>query len=478
MRSGVLLNSIFIFLLIFSLSSYLAAAPPVDLDGDGWKSRKDCDDLDPDVYPGAPELCDGKDNQCPRDAGYGLIDEGCNPVCGDDLIDAGEECDGTDLGGMACVDLGYDYGDLGCTGDCTYDTSSCFYSFCGDGFQEPGEDCDGGDDAACPGQCQGDCSCPSFDVLENGDFATGTSGWAFSSWAGSPAGAWDAAGYADGGSVLIASETGRRKDGEGFWAQTIAETIEAGSTVKLSYAWKKGYAGRAPTQQNIYVTIVKPDGSSANLSSRTGKPASYGTWYFVSEEDVSAYFNQTGTYKICLRYDYKTGRTSSSRAFAWFDEVELSVTSCACTPPSYDPAKWNDGGSVQSNNNCYNYANDEITMTFAQPGRASDCYPWSINCSSVYAAAQCDGLVSIAGGSDTCPDDMQRVYLVIWPGRDYHWYRQDVPDGMWSHKPGSTQATNRDASGQTIYSPEMADTGWYTDHCGYMCACGDCASIQ
>ena len=28
--------------------------------------------------------------------------------------------------------------------------------------------------------------------------------------------------------------------------------------------------------------------------------------------------------------------------------------------------------------------------------------------------------------------------LVIWPNRDYHWYRQDA-DGTWSHKPGSTK---------------------------------------
>jgi len=38
----------------------------------------DCDDAAVSVYPGAPELCDGIDNQCPADAGYGTVDEGCN----------------------------------------------------------------------------------------------------------------------------------------------------------------------------------------------------------------------------------------------------------------------------------------------------------------------------------------------------------------------------------------------------------------
>jgi hypothetical protein len=37
----------------------------------------DCDDGKDYVYPGAPELCEGVDNQCPQDAGYGFLDENC-----------------------------------------------------------------------------------------------------------------------------------------------------------------------------------------------------------------------------------------------------------------------------------------------------------------------------------------------------------------------------------------------------------------
>ena len=52
------------------------------------------------------------------------------------------------------------------------------------------------------------------------------------------------------------------------------------------------------------------------------------------------------------------------------------------------------------------------------------------------------------------------VALVIRPGRDFHWYRQDQ-NGNWSHKPGSTAATNLDNSGNVITDPRTADTGNY-----------------
>ncbi len=51
-----------------------------DADGDGAGDGEDCDDNDNTVYPGAPEVCDGKDNDCDGD-----VDEGATTTFYADL---------------------------------------------------------------------------------------------------------------------------------------------------------------------------------------------------------------------------------------------------------------------------------------------------------------------------------------------------------------------------------------------------------
>ena len=53
--------------------------PCTDNDQDGHCPPADCHDGRNDIYPGAPELCDGVDNNC-----NGTIDEGCPVTCTDD----------------------------------------------------------------------------------------------------------------------------------------------------------------------------------------------------------------------------------------------------------------------------------------------------------------------------------------------------------------------------------------------------------
>ena len=64
-------------------------------------------------------------------------------VCGDGIIEAGEQCDATNLGGATCQSLhgAGAGGTLACSGTCTFVASSC--QWCGDGFIDNGELCDG-----------------------------------------------------------------------------------------------------------------------------------------------------------------------------------------------------------------------------------------------------------------------------------------------------------------------------------------------
>jgi len=134
--------------------------------------------------------------------------------------------------------------------------------------------------------------------------------------------------------------------------------------------------------------------------------------------------------------------------------------------PPLNLGKWNNDPHVKRNNNCYNYANDKITNTFAQPGRGSgQTGPYPPTCQGTGSASERDGQVPVSSASST-PAQGHFVGLVIWPGRDYHWYRLDS-NTRWSHKPGQTAARNTDNSGNLITNPKNCDRGPYTIWCGY-----------
>lgn len=146
---------------------------------------------------------------------------------------------------------------------------------------------------------------------------------------------------------------------------------------------------------------------------------------------------------------------------------------CSCSPiPELE--WWNDGGQRQGNNNCYNYATNYRTDTFAQPGKAAGKqYTSMADCVvpagkiSVLTGAIADQLTDNPGADNKCPDYGHLVALVIAPNADFHWYRKGK-NGLWTHKPGSTKATNLDNSGNTIPDPRTANRGIYTKFCTFM----------
>lgn len=141
--------------------------------------------------------------------------------------------------------------------------------------------------------------------------------------------------------------------------------------------------------------------------------------------------------------------------------------------PYYTPSYWNDN-SRQGQNNCYNYANNRATNTFAQPGRATGSQASYMDCALVRQAAINDGLEPISDYPSSFLNFKTSAALVVAPGYDYHWYRLDE-NGTWSHKPGGTRATNLDNAGQVITDPRTANRGPYTQFCGFFMLWSDIA---
>ena len=120
-----------------------------DSDGDGVLGCNDCDDGDPTVYPGAPELCDGLDTDCDPATDEAVDGDGDGEtVCAGDCDDGDasnstlltEVCDGQDNDCDGAVDEGFD-----ADGDTFFDAASgC------DAAYDP-VDCDDGDPTIFPG---------------------------------------------------------------------------------------------------------------------------------------------------------------------------------------------------------------------------------------------------------------------------------------------------------------------------------------
>ncbi|MEE2788480.1 MAG: hypothetical protein VX589_14140 [Myxococcota bacterium] len=109
---------------------------------------RSCDET---CEPTPIDYCENDDGCCPEgcaiDTGnvpYSLRDNDCASMCGNGVIDPGEQCDGADFGNRRCDTEGnFDGGELSCTDDCqTIQTSNC--SRCGNGVRESGEVCDFG----------------------------------------------------------------------------------------------------------------------------------------------------------------------------------------------------------------------------------------------------------------------------------------------------------------------------------------------
>lgn len=122
-------------------------------------------------------------------------------------------------------------------------------------------------------------------------------------------------------------------------------------------------------------------------------------------------------------------------------------------------------------NNCYCFASNHVANSrYALPGRRGGRPATSITCGGVIEGLRADGW------RDGCQPNGLTIVLVIWPNRDYHFYRLVTggPFWWWGHKPGATPAKYTDDCGRAIYqyqgrgyAPNNICRGPYTDFCDY-----------
>lgn len=137
----------------------------------------------------------------------------------------------------------------------------------------------------------------------------------------------------------------------------------------------------------------------------------------------------------------------------------------------YNPTYWNDSANV-FRANCYGYilnriandTSDPLAGYMFQPGYRTGNYYTSLTASAIITAVKSDmkdlgRTIRSSSYSETPGSNEYKVALVIAPGTDYHWYRQDS-DGGWSHKPGLTNIDYRDASGNFISDPQTCDRNY------------------
>ena len=124
---------------------------PLDGDGDGVTAADgDCDDANPDIYPGRAEDCNGIDDNCNSLADEGFGDSDADSIA--DCMDV-EDCDGLDNDGDAGVDEGFADSDGDGVADCVGSETCDGLDNDGDGLIDEGYDVDGDGYT----QCQDDC---------------------------------------------------------------------------------------------------------------------------------------------------------------------------------------------------------------------------------------------------------------------------------------------------------------------------------
>lgn len=180
---------------------------------------------------------------------------------------------------------------------------------------------------------------------------------------------------------------------------------------------------------------------------------------------------------------FRLGRSISSddSAAAGFSTAEEKegIAARATMPTGggeypYQPSYWNDTANI-FRANCYGYAlnriSNDTTNPIAglmfQPGYRTGNVYTEYTTSNIITAVKSDmkdlgRTIRSSTYSEKPGSNEYKIALVIATAvgnEDYHWYRQDS-DGGWSHKPGLTELTYKDASGNNITDPKTCNRNY------------------
>lgn len=208
--------------------------------------------------------------------------------------------------------------------------------------------------------------------------------------------------------------------------------------------------------------------------------------------------NRTGSKNQCQCTSSCKNKTLKGKHFC---EEHSALQSCVRVSPlsgfepDYQPDHWNNNYNVKETHNCFAYAfniNDKEQMRkckdkncdvpFHQPGRASGYPKFKSSrpktCPNMMARLIGDNPnIQMATFEEKCPIGTSKIGLIVDENEDYHFLRQDS-NQLWSHKPGARKVTNKDAAGNKIYDPALADYNYkkisngylnYDTFCSYIC---------
>lgn len=150
--------------------------------------------------------------------------------------------------------------------------------------------------------------------------------------------------------------------------------------------------------------------------------------------------------------------------------------------PKFDSNLWNDTLKIKKTHNCYAYVMDIINEDFnskPQPGYNSGYSYLSDDdirsCDKMFKRMKSDNPSIISSSyEEKCPKGYRKGYLAVDDSKDtdYHFWRLDKT-GLWSHKPGSTEASMKNYDGKIITAPHKSkresSSHIYKKSCGYFC---------